>query len=154
MTTVSNGGGYQTGDVLTVLGGADASGPAPAGGSVANPTKITITAANGVVTGVTNTAPGTYTTQPTNPVSVASGPGSGTNGVGAQFVFGTPSGLTSVTMGSGTTGTGYDIGDILTIPTGGGVTTSPTFTVTGLTALVASPPRASRRLAVFRLSDE
>ncbi len=67
-SVVSGGTGYQVGDVLTVSGGTF---------TAATTLMVSSIGAGGAVTGVTVTAGGVYTVQPTNPVGVGGGNGSG-----------------------------------------------------------------------------
>lgn len=84
-TIAAGGTGYAVNDTVTVLGGVYGTTPA---------TYTVSTVATGVVTGLTLTNAGSYTSQPTNDVSTSSS-GAGT-GLKLTLTFGT---------GSGTTGT-------------------------------------------------
>lgn len=66
-TIVNDGAGYVAGDILTVVGGTS---------TVPVQLQVT-TVSSGNITGVAIANTGTYTTEPTNPVSVTGGSGSG-----------------------------------------------------------------------------
>jgi len=119
------GSGYAVGEILTVVGGT----PTPAG--AAAQLKVVSVAGAGGITAVTVTAGGTYTSSPTNPASVTGG-----TGTGAIFnlVSAVASPNTSVTSVSPVpaTGSGYAVGDILTV-TGGTFTTAAQLKVVSVT---------------------
>ena len=94
---------------------------------MANPCKITITAANGLVTGVSSYTQGTYTVLPGNPVQTTGS----VNGEAATFNL-TPSSLLTA---AAVTGGGYQINDTLQLSVNSGVaTTQAALTVTGVTS--------------------
>ena len=90
--SIATGGtGYAVNDTITVLGGVYGSSPA---------TYTVSTISAGVVTGLTQTFSGQYTSNPTNPASTSSN-GSGT-GLTLNLTFGTGSGSTGNYVVSGT----------------------------------------------------
>jgi len=90
--SIATGGtGYAVNDTITVLGGVYGSSPA---------TYTVSTISAGVVTGLTQTFAGQYTSTPTNPASTSSN-GSGT-GLTLNLTFGTGSGSTGNYVVSGT----------------------------------------------------
>ena len=90
--SIATGGtGYAVNDTITVLGGVYGSSPA---------TYIVSTISAGVVTGLTQTFAGQYTSTPTNPASTSSN-GAGT-GLTLNLTFGTGSGSTGNYVVSGT----------------------------------------------------
>ena len=91
-TSVATGGtGYAVNDTVTVVGGVYGSSPA---------TYTVSTISAGVVTGLTQTFAGQYTSTPTNPASTSTN-GSGT-GLTLNLTFGTGSGSTGNYVVSGT----------------------------------------------------
>ena len=91
-TSVATGGtGYAVNDTVTVVGGVYGSSPA---------TYTVSTISAGVVTGLTQTFAGQYTSTPTNPASTSSN-GAGT-GLTLNLTFGTGSGSTGNYVVSGT----------------------------------------------------
>jgi hypothetical protein len=96
------GSGYKANDVLTVQGGVFAT---------AAQLKVLAVDGSGAITGVSVLQGGSYSTLPTSPVSVTGG--SGTN---AKFTVKSEIGLTSAGVAVG--GSGYKVGDVLTVQDG------------------------------------
>jgi hypothetical protein len=123
--SVAGGGtGYTVGDILTISGGT----------SVIAATLEVLTAPAGVIATVRIRNAGLYTATPGDPVSVTGGTGTGatfnltfdTNGWIDRRTTGSPNAAVSATVGAG--GTGYTVGDILTI-SGGTFSRAATFQV-------------------------
>lgn len=113
--SVAGGGtGYTVGDILTVSGGT----------SVIPATLEVLAAPAGVISSVRIRNAGLYTTAPGDPVSVTGGTGTGatfnltfdTNGWVDRRANGCPECAVSATVGAG--GTGYTVGDQLTVSGG------------------------------------
>lgn len=129
------GTGYAAGDILTV-----------AGGTFTTAARIQVSSVSGAgaITGLNLYLPGDYTVAPSNPVSVTGGYGSGATfnlnfGVGPVTLVGIGSGYTSAptvtvvdrSISAATpvaAGTGYAVGNVLTL-TGGTFVTAATVTV-------------------------
>ncbi len=117
-TVAAGGTGYAVGDVLTVSGGTAV---------VAAQFKVTAIS-GGAVTTVILWSRGNYTVPPSNPAATTGGAGTGcTLNVTFRGVQTTTSqGASSATIGAG--GTGYTVGDLLTV-SGGTFTTAAVFKV-------------------------
>jgi subtilisin-like proprotein convertase family protein len=121
------GSGYSVGDILTVVGGT----------GVAAELVVTSVDGTGAITGFAILQGGLYTVNPTNPVSLTGGTGAGAQ---ANLTFITVSNVVSATFAAGTGGTGYAVGDILTV-SGGTVAQVPnqaTLQVTGISVPAVS----------------
>lgn len=126
----AGGTGYTAGDVLTV-----------SGGTFSYAAKLRVTSVgSGIITGVVVEEGGAYTANPSNPVSVTGGTGSGatfnltfvSNGW-TQRVWNQQA--VSATVAAG--GTGWTTGQVATV-SGGTRTTAATFTVTASAGVVTS----------------
>lgn len=119
-TVVSQGDGlYSDMDVVTVLGG------------TGTPATLQLTVVGGVITAVTVLTAGIYTVPPTSPFSVVGG-----TGTGATFngLFADEFTITGVSVPATGTGSGYTVGDTLTLTTRipGSTATRATVTVTSV----------------------
>lgn len=127
-----NGGGtgYTVGDILTVTGG-----------TKTHTARVRVTSvSSGVINGIVVDEGGAYTANPSNPVSVTGGTGSGatfnltfaSNGW-TQLVYNQQASSAAVVAG----GTGWTTGNVATV-SGGTRTTAATFTVTASAGAITS----------------
>ena len=128
VTLVTAGTGYSIGDILTVKGGTGVS---------AELQVTSVNAAGGILT-LTVYQGGVYTVQPANPPTLTGGTGSG---AAVNLTFTQVSFVSAVSVTPGFAGTGYAVGDILTVAGGvqaGAVPTAAQVEVTAISVPVSS----------------